>query len=157
MPVAYSPANSASKRSRSISIARSETNPSSTIRNPSRPKLSTCSSDRRCSTLTAIAIASHPVTGLRDRPLAALLGDVAAATPAPGGGSSAAVATALAAALVEMSASIAQVPDAPERARELRARCLALADDELTSYAPVLEAERLPADDPERAAAWRPR
>jgi formiminotetrahydrofolate cyclodeaminase len=83
--------------------------------------------------------------------LAALLGDVAAATPAPGGGSSAAVATALAAALVEMSARIAQVPATPDRARALRERCLALADEELTSYAPVLEAERLPADDPERA------
>jgi formiminotetrahydrofolate cyclodeaminase len=77
--------------------------------------------------------------------LAELLAEVAAATPAPGGGSSAAVACALAAALVEMSAG---APHA--RAAALRARALELADQDLASYAPVLEALRLPADDPAR-------
>jgi methenyltetrahydrofolate cyclohydrolase len=88
---------------------------------------------------------------LADRTLAALLADIAAATPAPGGGSTAAVACALAAALVEMSAGPPH-----ERAAALRARALELADDDLTSYARVLDAERLPADDatrPERVSA----
>jgi formiminotetrahydrofolate cyclodeaminase len=40
-------------------------------------------------------------------------------------------------------------------AAELRARALALADADLTSYAPVLEAARLPREDPARAAALR--
>ncbi len=74
--------------------------------------------------------------------VAELLAEVAAPKPAPGGGSSAAVACALAAALVEMSGD--------ERAAALRERALQLADADLGSYAPVLEAERLPADDPAR-------
>ncbi|HEX5622716.1 MAG TPA: cyclodeaminase/cyclohydrolase family protein [Solirubrobacteraceae bacterium] len=74
---------------------------------------------------------------LADRTLAALLEEIAAATPAPGGGSTAAVACALAAALVEMSAGPPH-----ERAAALRARALELADEDLSSYAPVLDAER---------------
>jgi methenyltetrahydrofolate cyclohydrolase len=88
---------------------------------------------------------------LADRTLTALLAEIAAATPAPGGGSTAAVACALAAALVEMSAGPPH-----ERAAELQARALELAEDDLTSYARVLEAERLPVDDesrPERVRA----
>jgi methenyltetrahydrofolate cyclohydrolase len=88
---------------------------------------------------------------LAERTLAALLADIAAATPAPGGGSTAAVACALAAALVEMSAGPPH-----ERAAALQARALELADEDLGSYARVLEAERLPADDatrPERVRA----
>ena len=83
---------------------------------------------------------------LADRTLAELLAEIAAATPAPGGGSTAAVACALAAALVEMSAGPPH-----ERAAALRARALELADQDLESYAPVLAAQRLPADDPARA------
>jgi formiminotetrahydrofolate cyclodeaminase len=41
------------------------------------------------------------------------------------------------------------------RARELRRRALALAEAELGSYAPVLEAARLPADDPGRPERLR--
>ncbi|HEU0024667.1 MAG TPA: cyclodeaminase/cyclohydrolase family protein [Thermoleophilaceae bacterium] len=92
------------------------------------------------------------MTGLSDQPLGALLDDVAAARPAPGGGSSTALATALAAALAEMVAHLEGVPDLPDRARSLRLRALALADRELSAYLPVLEARRLPADDPARAA-----
>jgi len=92
--------------------------------------------------------------------LAGLLEVVAAPDPAPGGGSSSAIAAALAAALLEMSASIElareQSPDEvepglPARAAELRAEALELADRDLSSYAPVLEALRLPAGHPERA------
>ena len=100
------------------------------------------------------------MTGLADRPLAALLDVVAAPDPAPGGGSSAAVAAALAAALLEMSAGIElarESPseelsgDTPARAAELRRQALALADQDLSSYAPVLDALRLPDGHPERA------
>jgi formiminotetrahydrofolate cyclodeaminase len=90
---------------------------------------------------------------LAEQRLKELLDRVAAPTPAPGGGSSAAIACALAAALVQMCADIGGLPpEVADRARELRARALELADRELSSYAPVLEAQRLPPDDPERAA-----
>jgi formiminotetrahydrofolate cyclodeaminase len=85
---------------------------------------------------------------LAQQRLADLLDAVAAPTPAPGGGSSAAIVCALAAALVEMAAGIGE-GDA-RRARALRARALELAEAELSSYEPVLEAQRLPAGDPER-------
>lgn len=100
------------------------------------------------------------MTGLADQPLARLLDVVASADPAPGGGSASAVAAALAAALLEMTACLELIredagdaipEDAPDRARALRARALALADQDLSSYAPVLDALRLPADRPERA------
>ena len=76
---------------------------------------------------------------------------MAARRPAPGGGSSAAWTCALAAALVEMGGAFA--PGASEsgpgdplaltaRARALRETALALAERELGSYAPVLEAMR---------------
>jgi formiminotetrahydrofolate cyclodeaminase len=88
---------------------------------------------------------------------------VAEATPAPGGGSSAAVAAALAAALVEMAARLAGSDAAPshrpgdappsnragDQAGALRARALRLAQEEMSSYAPVLEAR----DDHERELA----
>jgi methenyltetrahydrofolate cyclohydrolase len=85
---------------------------------------------------------------LSKQPLEEFLSNVAAATPSPGGGSSAAVSTALAAALVEMAAGVpssrasgaSRAGDAVERAGALRARALRLAEEEMTSYAPVLEA-----------------
>jgi methenyltetrahydrofolate cyclohydrolase len=100
------------------------------------------------------------MTGLADRPLAGLLDVIAAPDPAPGGGSSAAITAALAAALLEMSASIELArerspegvgSELPARAAELRQEGLELADRDLSSYAPVLDALRLPAADPERA------
>jgi formiminotetrahydrofolate cyclodeaminase len=91
------------------------------------------------------------MTGLGDRPLAALLDVVASSDPAPGGGSTAAMAAALGAALTEMTAALASEPDARKRAGELRVRALQLADEDLSSYAPVLEARRLRDDNPEKA------
>lgn len=88
-------------------------------------------------------------------PVTELLERVAARTPAPGGGSSAALACALAAALVEMAAGFESGADAGDRgaaAARLRARALELADQDLTSYQPVLEALRRPAEDAERPA-----
>jgi formiminotetrahydrofolate cyclodeaminase len=87
------------------------------------------------------------VASLADQPLAEFLEAVAADTPAPGGGTSAAVACALAAALVEMAAQIAGRPG--DRLRALGERALELAEVELSSYAPVLEAR----DSEQRAAA----
>jgi len=84
------------------------------------------------------------MTELSKQTLEGFLDSVAASTPAPGGGSSAAVAAALAAALVEMAARIGSAggasSSAAEQASTLRARALRLAQEELTSYAPVLEA-----------------
>jgi methenyltetrahydrofolate cyclohydrolase len=95
------------------------------------------------------------VTGPAKQTVEAFLDDVAAATPAPGGGSSAAVTTALAAALVEMSARIAEAAGEHARAQAVRERALQLAEEELSSYVPVLEAHRLPLgeDRNERLAA----
>jgi formiminotetrahydrofolate cyclodeaminase len=83
---------------------------------------------------------------LSERALGAVLADVAAPTPAPGGGTAAALACALAAALVEMSGGAAE---------SHRATALGLAEADLRSYGPVLEALRLPRDDPARAARVR--
>jgi formiminotetrahydrofolate cyclodeaminase len=100
------------------------------------------------------------MTGLGDRPLAALLDVVASSDPAPGGGSAAAIAAALAAALLDMCAGLELARESPSgeldkdlsgRAAELRERTLALADQDLSSYAGVLDALRLPAAHPERA------
>ena len=91
------------------------------------------------------------MSGLGEQALGSFLDDVAAGTPAPGGGSSSAVVLALGAALVEMSASLAGDSDAVARAGVLRAAALELAESELSSYAPVLEAVRMPRDDPSRA------
>jgi formiminotetrahydrofolate cyclodeaminase len=92
------------------------------------------------------------VSGLGAQPFASLLEEVAAPTPAPGGGSSAACAAALAAALVEMAARLAGNSEAAARSSGLRGRSLDLAEKELSSYEPVLEARRLPRDDPDRPA-----
>jgi formiminotetrahydrofolate cyclodeaminase len=98
--------------------------------------------------------------GLADQPLGRLLGFVAATDPAPGGGSSAAIAAALSAALLGMAAALEAARDESEvdaelaeRAHELRAEALELADRDLSSYATVLEAQRLPAGSPARAEA----
>ena len=101
------------------------------------------------------------MASLAEQPLSQILEEVASATPAPGGGSSAACTCALAAALVEMSGRLGLVrgagppPAVPERARVLRERALRLAERELSAYLPVLEASRLPADHPDRGDRLR--
>jgi methenyltetrahydrofolate cyclohydrolase len=99
---------------------------------------------------------------LADRPLGQLLEQVAAESPSPGGGSSCALACAMAAGLVEMSAGFtlareeyaerhARMADVRARAGELRARVLALAEEELHVYEAVLEVLRQPPEEPGRA------
>lgn len=94
--------------------------------------------------------------------MAELLDEVAAATPAPGGGSSAAWACALAGALVEMAAAFGRgrtdlaaahkrLEEIGARAGQLRALALEQGELELSSYEPVLVALRLPPEDPARA------
>jgi methenyltetrahydrofolate cyclohydrolase len=89
---------------------------------------------------------------LGEQPLASLLDQVARATPAPGGGTSAALAFGLGSALVEMAAGLAGDAGAASRAGGLRAQALELAERELSTYEGVLEAARLRRDDPSRAA-----
>jgi formiminotetrahydrofolate cyclodeaminase len=89
------------------------------------------------------------VTELGKQSVERFLAAVASDAPAPGGGSSAAVAAALGAALVEMAARLAGRADAVAGAGELRRRAASLAQEEMTSYAPVLAAR----DDEERSAA----
>lgn len=90
------------------------------------------------------------MAGLSDVPVGALLDVVASTDPAPGGGSSSAVAAALAAALVEMTAALGEDEATTRRAHELRELAQQLADEDLSSYAPVIEAMRIPGDHPER-------
>jgi formiminotetrahydrofolate cyclodeaminase len=85
----------------------------------------------------------------------AFLASVAARTAAPGGGAAAGVGCALGAALAEMAARFAGLEDEAARAGALRAEGLALAEADRAAYAPVLEAFRMPADDPGRASALR--
>jgi methenyltetrahydrofolate cyclohydrolase len=89
-------------------------------------------------------------------PLGEFLDRVASDSPAPGGGSVAAVAVALAAGLAGMAArlSTGQLSDAPEladRADASRRRVAPLARADAESYGPVLDASREP--DPETRVA----
>jgi methenyltetrahydrofolate cyclohydrolase len=90
---------------------------------------------------------------LNDLRLSEVLDRLAEKTPAPGAGSTAALVCSLAAALLEMTAAFDTTPMGSAcavRAGALRDRALELADRELHSYEPVLQALRLPASDPER-------
>jgi formiminotetrahydrofolate cyclodeaminase len=94
------------------------------------------------------------VPGLAELPLVELLERFAARTAAPGGGSAAATACGLAAALVEMAAAFGLAPEAEpiaQRASVLRHQALELGERDLRAYAPVLEALALPADAESRA------
>jgi methenyltetrahydrofolate cyclohydrolase len=94
-------------------------------------------------------------SGYLDLSLGEFLDLVASEKPAPGGGSVAAVAVALAAGLSGMAARLSddQISDAPqlaERADDWRRRLASLAGADAESYGRVLEALRLPREpDPE--------
>jgi methenyltetrahydrofolate cyclohydrolase len=91
------------------------------------------------------------LTSFPDQPVGQFLDDVAARTPAPGGGGASAMTAALAAGLVAMAArfSRAQLPGAAEiarRADELRHRATELVTEDGQAYGCVLEAFALPRD-----------
>ena len=101
------------------------------------------------------------MSALADRSLGQLLEQVASESPSPGGGSSCALACALAAGLVEMAAAFTlsraeyaerheRMAAMRERAGELRAQALELAERELSVYGAVLDALREPEDAPGR-------
>jgi formiminotetrahydrofolate cyclodeaminase len=93
---------------------------------------------------------------LADHTLRELLDSVAARTPAPGGGSAAALTASIAAGLVQMTARFTVGrEDAADEAGVLRERLLELGERELHAYEPVLEALALDAGVPERAAWLR--
>jgi formiminotetrahydrofolate cyclodeaminase len=80
-----------------------------------------------------------------------LLNELAGPTAAPGAGCAAAWSGALAAALLEMVATInGEVPSA-RRGRMLRAQLLEHGESEMHSYEPVLAAQLLPETEPTRA------
>ncbi|MGH9008969.1 MAG: cyclodeaminase/cyclohydrolase family protein [Acidimicrobiia bacterium] len=92
----------------------------------------------------------HP-TSFRHETLERFLERLASTDPAPGGGGSAAIATAMAAALVEMAAGLStdQVKDAADvgaAAGDIRRRAITLADEDAVAYGRVLDAYRRPPD-----------
>jgi len=89
--------------------------------------------------------------------LDAWLDELAAGTPAPGGGSAAALAGALAAALVGMVARLSASDRDSPLAREadtLRADLRRLVDEDSAAYGQVIAAGRLPKTDPARPGTW---
>ncbi|GEL20025.1 cyclodeaminase/cyclohydrolase family protein [Pseudonocardia asaccharolytica] len=109
-------------------------------------------SPRRC------PIDSPIQPSLLEHSVAELLDAIAARTPAPGGGASAAFAAACAAGLTAMSARFADpghACDAADRADALRATASALADADVAAYGRYLAALRIPRDtEPRMRAAW---
>jgi methenyltetrahydrofolate cyclohydrolase len=86
-----------------------------------------------------------------EQPVGQFLDQIAARSPAPGGGGAAAMTGALAAGLAAMAArfSAAQLPDAGElaaRADHLRHRAAELVDEDAHAYGAVLDAFALPRD-----------
>jgi methenyltetrahydrofolate cyclohydrolase len=91
------------------------------------------------------------LTSFLDQPVGQFLDQVAARSPAPGGGGAAAMTAALAAGLVAMAArfSAAHLPGAGDlavRADQLRCRAAELVDEDAQAYGRVLDAFALPQD-----------
>jgi methenyltetrahydrofolate cyclohydrolase len=89
--------------------------------------------------------------GYLDKTLAEFMDDIAAETPAPGGGSVAAVVAALAASLAAMVARFSRehwedAAGAVAQAESLRARVAPLAEEDAVAYETVLLARRLPTE-----------
>ncbi len=90
------------------------------------------------------------MTSSLDQPVGRFLDQVAARSPAPGGGGAAALTGALAAGLAAMAARFsAGLPDAADlaaRADRLRQRAAELVDEDAQAYGAVLDAFALPQD-----------
>jgi formiminotetrahydrofolate cyclodeaminase len=96
---------------------------------------------------------ARPSAPIMQQSLAEVLDQVADRTPGPGAGAVAALAVAFAAALVEMTSKyddsiLAQARGV--RANALRTRMLEVAEVERDAYQPVLDAEAMDTDDPQR-------
>ncbi len=101
---------------------------------------------------------------LSDKPVQTFLDELASSAPAPGGGSAAALAAAIGAALVSMVANLtvgkskyADVQDDIQRilarSEELRHRCLALLERDVEAYTKVSAAYKMPRDTEEQKQA----
>ena len=101
------------------------------------------------------------LTGMRDQTIEAFLGELAARVPAPGGGATAALHAAQAAALLAM---VARYSDGPRydaelmgglvrRADQLRDEALTLAEADAAAFGAVADAYRLPKDTDEEKQA----
>jgi len=98
---------------------------------------------------------------MRDQTLEAFLGDLAARVPAPGGGATAALHAAQAAALLAMVARYSDgakydaglMTSVVARADQLRDEALTLAEDDAAAFGAVADAYRLPKDTDEQKAA----
>jgi methenyltetrahydrofolate cyclohydrolase len=93
-----------------------------------------------------------------DRSVSELLDDIAAQTPAPGGGAVSAVAVAMSAGLVGMAARFSVeylegARDLAEKADVIRAHVAPLGQADADAYTALLTALRLPGDDPRRDEA----
>jgi methenyltetrahydrofolate cyclohydrolase len=100
------------------------------------------------------------VSSFLDEPVRGFLDQLAARTPAPGGGGAAAVTGAMAAGLVAMAARFSerQLPsagDLADQADKLRLMAAQLADMDARAYAAVLDAGRQPGDDGQRQERTR--
>jgi len=100
--------------------------------------------------------------GVEEDAVGRYLADLASAAPAPGGGSAAALAAALGAALVAMTCRVTAkhagaapegrpLGELAEQADSLRRRLTALANDDARVYSDVIAARRLPGPERERA------
>ena len=95
------------------------------------------------------------VPNYAELPLGRFMDMVASREPTPGGGASAAMAVALAAALTAMAARfsadhLADAETIADRAEELRNRVMPLAQADAAAYGRVLDAYRTPRDDDEK-------
>ena len=104
---------------------------------------------------------TSPPESFLDQPVRGFLDQVAARTPAPGGGVAAAVTGAMAAGLVAMAARFSgrQIPsagDLADQADKLRLMAEQLADMDARAYATVLEAFRLPGEEGQPGEAGQP-
>jgi formiminotetrahydrofolate cyclodeaminase len=101
---------------------------------------------------------------LSEKPVQTFLDELASSAPAPGGGSAAALAAAIGAALVSMVANLtvgkskyADVQDDIERilarSEELRHRCVALLEKDVEAYTGVSAAYKMPRDTEEQKKA----
>jgi formiminotetrahydrofolate cyclodeaminase len=100
------------------------------------------------------------LTSFLDQPVRGFLDQLAARTPAPGGGVAAAVTGAMAAGLVAMAArfsapQLRSAGDLADQADELRLMAAQLADMDARAYAAVLDAGRQPGDDGQRRERTR--